>query len=189
MDTPYLKKMKRRVGKFLYITVGCILPTANSARFKGGIGKRFRQLCGKMMLDDCGDNVNIYKCASFPFSLQLGNHSDVGYKAQIHGKTYIGNNVMMGPEVAIWTKNHVFERTDVPIIDQGATEERPVTICDDVWIGSRCIILPGVKIGHGAIIGAGSVVTKDVPEYSIVAGNPAKIVKYRKQRITEVKND
>ena len=63
---------------------------------------------------------------------------------------------------------------------QGSTEERPVVIGNDVWIGGRVIILPGVKIGDGAIVGAGSVVTRDVSEYDIVAGNPARVIKNRK---------
>lgn len=63
---------------------------------------------------------------------------------------------------------------------QGMSKEHPVLIEDDVWIGANVIILPGVKISKGSIIGAGSVVTKNVPEYAIVGGNPARVIKYRK---------
>lgn len=87
---------------------------------------------------------------------------------------------MMGPQVFIYTQNHNHDRTDIPMIAQGYEEEKPVVIGDDVWIGSRVTILPGVHIGEGAIIGASSVVTKDVPAYSIVGGNPAKVIKSRK---------
>ena len=66
------------------------------------------------------------------------------------------------------------------MMEQGFSEEKEVIIGDDVWIGSDVTILPGVKIGNHSIIGACSVVTKDVPEYAIVAGNPAKVKKYRK---------
>ncbi len=62
---------------------------------------------------------------------------------------------------------------------QGFAEEKPVVIEDDVWIGSRVTILPGVTIGRGSVVGAAAVVTKDVPPYSVVAGNPAKVVKTR----------
>ena len=58
---------------------------------------------------------------------------------------------------------------------------KPVIIGDDVWIGGRVIILPGVTIGNGAIVGAGAVVTRDVPEYAIVGGVPAKVIKMRTQ--------
>jgi maltose O-acetyltransferase len=66
------------------------------------------------------------------------------------------------------------------MIDQGFKDKEPVIIEDDVWIGARVIILPGVKIGKGSIVGAGAVVTKDVEPYSIVAGVPAKLIRKRK---------
>lgn len=173
-------RIKRIIGRILYTTLGSLLPSANKKLYRGGIGKRFRQLCGKLMLERCGDNVNIYKKALFPYNTELGDHSDIGFKAQIHGKVIIGNNVMMGPEVSIWTRNHVMDRVDIPMIEQGASQEKPVTIGNDVWICSRAIILPGVNVGNGSVIGAGAVVTKDVPDYAVVAGNPARIIRYRK---------
>lgn len=89
---------------------------------------------------------------------------------------------MMGPDVIIITGNHEFNRIDIPMRDQGETRPESVVIDDDVWIGTRSIILPGVHIEKGAIIGAGAVVTKDVPEYAVVGGNPAKVIKYRIQK-------
>ena len=67
--------------------------------------------------------------------------------------------------------------------EQGATQPKKIIIEDDVWLGSRVIVLPGVTIGKGSIIGAGTVLTKSVPPYSIVAGNPGKIVRNRKDII------
>ena len=87
---------------------------------------------------------------------------------------------MMGQDCLIYTENHKYDRIDCTIDQQGYQEARPVVIGDDVWIGGRVIILPGVTIGNGAILGAGAVVTHDVPSYAIVGGNPAKIIKYRK---------
>ncbi len=86
---------------------------------------------------------------------------------------------MMGPDVLIYTTNHEFRNKDIPMQQQGYQPERPVSIGNDVWIGARVIILPGVTIGDGCVIGAGAVVTKDVPAYSVCAGNPAKVVKER----------
>ena len=86
---------------------------------------------------------------------------------------------MMGPEVIIYTSGHKFDRTDIPMIDQGFTETEPVVIGNDVWIGRRVIIMLGVNIGDGCILGAGAVVTKDVPAYSVVGGVPARIIKSR----------
>jgi maltose O-acetyltransferase len=84
--------------------------------------------------------------------------------------------------VTILTRNHAFVDTSRPMRDQGAGEISPVTISDDVWIGMRVIILPGVTIGRGAIIGAGAVVTKDVPPYCVAVGNPARVVRNRLER-------
>lgn len=97
------------------------------------------------------------------------------------GKVTIGDGVMIGPECFIYTLNHNISRTDIPMFKQGFAEPKPVTIADDVWIGSRVTILPGVHIGTGAVIGAGAVVSKSVPDYAVVVGNPAKIVKYRNE--------
>lgn len=86
----------------------------------------------------------------------------------------------MGPEVTILSQNHAFSDTTKPIIEQGSDPKKPVIIGDDVWIGTRVIILPGVTVGSHAIIASGAVVTKNVPEWAIVGGNPAKILKMRK---------
>lgn len=85
---------------------------------------------------------------------------------------------MMGPEVVIYTRNHS-HRKDELMIGQGYEETKPVVIGDDVWIGRRAIIMPGVKIATGTVVGAGAVVTKDTEAYSIVGGVPAKVIGYR----------
>lgn len=88
------------------------------------------------------------------------------------GGITIGNEVFIGPKVNLITINH-----DVNPENRSATYGRPIVIEDKVWIGINTTILPGVKIGYGAIVGASSVVTKDVPAMTIVAGNPARIIK------------
>lgn len=171
-----MKKIKRVIGKLLYL-VARHLPES----YKLNIGqKRIRALCGKLLLAKCGENVNIEKNAEFAYSVELGDNSGLGINSRISGKTIIGKNVMMGPCVSIYTNNHIFERTDIPMNLQGMSEERAVIIEDDVWVGANVIILPGVTISKGAVIGAGAVVTKNVPEYAVVGGNPAKVIKYRK---------
>ena len=87
----------------------------------------------------------------------------------------------MGPDVIIFSRNHNFKEKHKLIHEQGYTGQCTVIIEDDVWIGARVIILPGKIIGKGAVIGAGSVVTKDVAPYSVVAGNPARKISNRIQ--------
>lgn len=99
-------------------------------------------------------------------------------------KIYIGSFSSIGQNVCIVDFNHLFERVSSSFIHHLIFEENfhkdlitkgPVVIEEDVWIGSNTVLLPGVKIGRGSVIGAGSIVTKDVPKYSVVYGNPAKV--------------
>ena len=88
---------------------------------------------------------------------------------------------MMAPNLLVIGGTHKFDRTDIPMREQGSNPKTELVIGDDVWIGNRVTILSNCRrIGNGAIIGACSVVTKDVPNYAIVAGNPAKVIRYRK---------
>ena len=109
----------------------------------------------------------------------LGDNSSIGQRSFIGVTVSIGNDVLMESECLIITRNHKFDDVTIPIRLQGFTKEEPVVIGDDVWIGSRVIILSGVHIGNHTIIGAGSVVTHDVEDYAIVAGNPARVIKRR----------
>lgn len=137
-------------------------------------------LCSHLF-EKIGLNVNIEHGAFFGDgnNIVIGNNSGIGVNCQISGPVQIGNDVLMGPEVIILTQNHRFDNLTTTIKSQGYFPKEKVTIKDNVWIGTRVIILPGVTINNGAIIGAGAVVTKDVPENAIVGGNPAKIIRFR----------
>lgn len=89
----------------------------------------------------------------------------------------IEDNVMMGSGVHIYVNNHKFDRADIPLIDQGYYPDEQVVLKNGCWIGANAIILPGVTIGVNSVVGAGSVVTKDVPDGVVAAGIPAKIIK------------
>jgi acetyltransferase-like isoleucine patch superfamily enzyme len=85
---------------------------------------------------------------------------------------------MISPRVSIYSENHNFSETAVPMIEQGVTRSF-VKIEDDCWIAANSVILAGVTVGKGSVVAAGSIVTKDVPPYSVVAGNPAQVIKSR----------
>lgn len=165
------------IGRMLYNLIGKHMPLSDSRISFGS--KKVRALCGKLILKQCGKNVNIEKGAQFSSEVSLGDNSGIGVNALISSYVSIGNDVMMGPECMMYTTNHGMTKLDIPMWKQKSSEPRPIAIGNDVWIGARVIILPGVHIGDGCVIGAGSVVTKDVEPYSIVAGNPAKLIRMR----------
>jgi acetyltransferase-like isoleucine patch superfamily enzyme len=99
------------------------------------------------------------------------------------GGITIGSKVVIGSSVELLAENHRFEESEIPIQDQGVSR-KGIVIEDDVWIGNSVIVLDGVHIGRGAVIGAGSVVTKDVPANAVVAGNPARLLRYRGSQLT-----
>lgn len=124
--------------------------------------------------------TNIYG-SSIGEGLKIGNNSSIGPYSYIGCSGYIeiGDNVMMSPRVSIYAENHLFDNPELTIKEQGVKREF-VKIEDDCWIAANTVILAGVTIGRGSIIAAGSVVTKDIPPYSIVGGVPAKVIKSRK---------
>ena len=89
----------------------------------------------------------------------------------------IEDDVMLGAGVHIYVNNHCFDRKDIPIIDQGYYPSKPVRLRRGCWIGANAILLPGVVVGLNAVVGAGSIVLKSVPDYVVVAGNPAKFIR------------
>lgn len=168
--------IKTKVLFVLYMLCGSWLPKSR----RSVISKNIRVAFARIILSYCGAEVNIEHNAFFTPDVSLGDRSGIGIDCEVNGPVTIGKDVMMGPEVVIYTSDHKYDRLDIPMMDQGYTEKKQVTIGDDVWIGRRAIIMPGVTVGTGSIIGAGAVVTKDVPPYSVVAGVPAKVVKHRK---------
>ncbi len=106
----------------------------------------------------------------------IGTHTRIGLHNTIIGPVHIGNQVNIAQGVIISGINHNYEKPLHGIIEQGVSSSS-ITIHDDVWIGANTVITAGVSIGNHCVVGAGSIVTKDIPPYSVVAGNPAKIIK------------
>lgn len=107
----------------------------------------------------------------------IGNNFYMNAGCHILGEITIGNDVLIGPKTLIWGKDKEIRRGE--LIRKQPDIKSPITIGNDVWIGANATILKGVYIGDGAVIGAGSVVTKNIPEYAIAVGNPAKVIKFR----------
>ena len=184
-----MKKIISKICSILYHLTGHWFPESykflkigkKSIHIKCGL--RYRRFLAKRMIKECGKQVNIEKRASFSKNIHLGDYSGIGMDCSIATDTYIGDHVMMAPEVCIYTKNHATSRVDITMDQQGFRPTQPVHIGNDVWIGRRVMIMPGVTIGDGCVIGAGAVVAKDIPPYSVVVGNPARIVKNRKEEV------
>lgn len=114
-------------------------------------------------------------------SITVGDYVYISSNAYIYANCKIGNFVLIAPDVSIVGGDHRIDVPGIPIMFTGRDnmENLLTVIEDDVWIGTKAIIMAGVRIARGAVIAAGSVVTHDVPPYAIVAGVPAKVIKYR----------
>lgn len=141
--------------------------------------KHIRNFCLKRFGMKLGD-ARIY--AGFhirnPENIEIADGVSIGPKVLLDGRRglFIGRNTVIGYGAIIWTLNHDYN--DINFSGKGA----PVSIGNYVWICSNSIILPGIKIGDGAVIASGAIVTRDVPPYAVVAGIPAKIIKYREKK-------
>ena len=112
-------------------------------------------------------------------NLKIGKFCRINENVLLQGTITIGNYVMIAPNVAIHSSTHIYKDILQPMVTNGLSENKPVIIEDDVWIGRNVVILPGITIHKGSIIGANSVVTKNIEEYSIYGGVPAKFIKKR----------
>ena len=111
--------------------------------------------------------------------IEIGARSMIGENCRINN-VVIGRDVLMAPEVIILHRQHGTASTDIPMREQPLITPGPTIVEDDVWIGTRAIIMPGLRIGKGAIVAAGAVVTSDVPAYAIVGGVPARVIRMRR---------
>lgn len=180
-----IKGVEIKIGSviclMLYYGIAQYLP-ASYAAF-GRISKWIRYHLVKHIFKKCGHNVNVERRAWFGSGreIEIGDNSGIGQNCNIPSNTIIGNDVMMGPNCFIIKYNHSFDRTDIPMLKQGyQTRGNVQTIIeDDVWIGMNVLMTPGRHISKGSIIGAGTLLCKDFPEYSVIGGNPSRLLKSR----------
>ena len=173
----FIRKVKGLflVGKGVTVTHGSHIRCGRNVKFEDYA--EIHGLCSEGLT--FGDNVTIsrgvmirpssYYGGDLGKGLVMGDHSSIGPYGYVgcSGKITIGSNVMLGPKCSLFAENHVFGNTDATIKEQGV-KQKGITIEDDCWIGSNTIILDGVTIGKGSVIAAGSVVSKDVPAYSVL---------------------
>jgi len=114
--------------------------------------------------------------------IDIGDNTNIGSNCRIDsiGKVKLGENVLIAGYCYIMGGGHKFDSVDIPVIAQDLPVEQDITIEDNVWLGAGVKILNGVKIGKDSIIGAGSLVTRNIPEFSVAYGVPAKVIKKRK---------
>lgn len=134
----------------------------------------FRKILGQL-----GKHCTIhspFRC-DYGYNICIGDNVYVNYDLIIldEAKVSIGNNVFIGPQCGFYTAIHPLEVSERNL---GIEKALPITIHDNVWIGGKVCILPGITVGEGAVIGAGSVVAHDVPPYTLVVGNPAKVIRH-----------
>ena len=169
----------RAVALLLYYALGSRLPASD--RPFGRYCTAFRVVLAKKFLKHfVGKNSKIQPNVFFGRGddVEVGIHVQINERCRIRN-VRIGNYVMIAPEVMFLNGGHGMER-DQPMVVQPPVEYAQTVVEDDVWIGARCIIYPGKKIGKGAVVGAGSVVTRDVQPYDVVAGNPAMVIMARR---------
>jgi len=113
--------------------------------------------------------------------IYIGDRTRIGLGCTLIGPVSVGNDVRLAQNIVMSGLNHNYTDVSLPISEQGVTTN-PIVVEDEVWIGANCVILPGVTVKKHAVVAAGSIVRRNVPAYSVVAGNPAKVMKkYNKE--------
>lgn len=175
------------VGKGVQISHGKHIRCGKNVKFEDY--SEIHGLCSEGL--NFGDYVTIsrgvmirpssYYGGDLGIGLTMGEHSSIGPYGYVgcSGRITIGKNVMFGPKCSLFAENHVFSDTQTSIKSQGV-KQKGITVEDDCWIGSNVTILDGVTIGKGSVIGAGTLVTRDIPAGSIVVDKREKSIRQRR---------
>ena len=172
-------KVKSILCRMFYMTIANRLPSSYN-RILGNACKIIRGICVRGFIVHAGENINIQRKVKISSKVSIGDDSGIGMNSVISGPLTIGDKVMIGEEFRVITRNHRIDRTDIPMQEQGFTEEKEVVVGNDVWIGHRVMLMPGAHVGNGCVIAAGAVVSGTIPDYAIAGGVPAKVIRYRK---------
>lgn len=178
-DKGFLIKSYKLILYFFYIAI--FRHTPEDYRPYALFFPAIRNFLVKQFAMNCGKNIRVKSGADISPNISIGDDSELGTRCLIQSDVFIGNNVIMGPDIKIYSKNHRFDSLDIPIQNQGEVSHKTV-IGNDVWIGANVIILPGKIIGNHAVLAAGAIITHDVPDFAIVGGNPARILKFRHEK-------
>lgn len=178
----------RKVYLLLYYGFARFLPKSTTPLL-GKPSKYFRTFLCSHIFAVSGEKLNVENGAYFGNGKDIKVGREVGFGRNFQCRNMyleVGDYLMMGEDVLFQGGKHNFDNTDIPMGHQGSSGKTTLIIENDVWIGARAIVLPGCShIGKGVIIGAGTVVTKDIPDYAIVGGNPAKVLKYRNKELEQ----
>lgn len=166
----------------IYYGIAQYLPNSYSV-ILGRASNWFRVFCVKHIFKKCGRKICIERKAFFAsgVDIEIGDYSGIGINAHIPNGTIIGNYVMMGPNCFILDVNHNTSDVTIPMCKQGMSEKKITRIGNDVWIGRDVHITPGRTIADGSIVAMGCVLTKDFPPFSVIGGNPSRLLKNRNQ--------
>ena len=165
----------KKIWYILYLLFGYYLP--ETGHFP--LANKLRIFFAGKLCRYIDKTANIERKVHINSEIELGKYSGIGVNAVVSGPLKIGDNVMMGRDCMFIARNHKNDLIDIPMLYQGFEDYKQIIIEDDVWIGNRVIVLPGVKISKGCIVGAGSVVTHSTKPYTVIAGNPAKTIRNR----------
>ena len=176
--------MKKKISLVVYYALAQHLSSLPYIRFLYRFFISFRCVLCRNLFNKMGKNANIQPKVYFGDGscISIGDNVGFGRGFTVHNTILnMGSNIMTAENGLMMGGGHRYDRLDIPMGQQGDLPKSKLTIGNDVWIGARVTICPNVRtIGSGVIIGAGAVVTKPVPDYAIVGGNPARIIKYRK---------
>lgn len=175
-----MRAILRVAAYAIYYGIATHLPENHWAG--GTLWNAIRVACARRLLRECGRDIHIDRRVNFGTGsrLSLKDRSGIGAYSRIIGDVTFGECVATGFGITVTAYDRDLSRIDIPMIEQHIGFDAPVIVGRDCVLFAQCIVLPGVEIGQGSIVAAGAVVAKHVPEYAVVGGNPARVVKWRR---------